>query len=213
MKKIKTLVLAVVMITTLFSCTDNKSVEEQAVAPSKSNSLRMHLSNIKKVHNIHGKDGTDTLTFVFPLTLSYTNGTVITVASMDALLAILTNETETVYVNGIAFPFQVVSTGGGTTEVSNESGYETVIENNNIDTVNDIVSNSTCFDFIYPLTVIGQNNQQITVNTEVELLALANSDNEINFAYPLTVLSTNNQMTIIVTVDSLYEFLALNICY
>jgi hypothetical protein len=214
MKNIKLLVLLVTLSSvTFFSCSDNKSVDKEVIAPTKSISLRTQLSKMKINHNIPGKSGTDAYTFLFPVTLSYSNGTTVTVASNEALLTLLANETQTLYLDGIAFPFQVViASDNSTTTVTNEDGYETVLENNNIPTINDIATLSTCFNFVYPISVIDTNNQPVTLNNDTELATYASTHNPINFVYPFAVVATNSQGTMILQVNNLYEFLALNIC-
>ena len=214
MKNIKLLLVLVTLSSvTLFSCSDNNSVEKEAVVPSKSVSLRTHLSKMKINHNIDGKTATDTFTFLFPVTFSYTNGTTVTVDSNQALLNLLANETQTLYLDGVAFPFQiVVASDNSTTTVTTESGYETVLENNNIPTVNSIATQSTCFNFIYPISVINQNNQPVVINNDTELATYASTHNPINFVYPFTVLAIDSQGVTTVIVDNLYDFLNLNIC-
>lgn len=214
MKNIKLLLVLVTLSSvTLFSCSDNNSVEKEAVVPSKSVSLRTHLSKMKINHNIDGKTATDTFTFLFPVTFSYTNGTTVTVDSNQALLNLLANETQTLYLDGVAFPFQiVVASDNSTTTVTTESGYETVLENNNIPTVNSIATQSTCFNFIYPISVIDQNNQPVVINNDTELASYASTHNPINFVYPFTVLAIDSQGVTTVIVDNLYDFLNLNIC-
>jgi hypothetical protein len=214
MKNIKLLLVLVTLSSvTLFSCSDNNSVEKEAVVPSKSVSLRTHLSKMKINHNIDGKTATDTFTFLFPVTFSYTNGTTVTVESNQALLNLLANETQTLYLDGVAFPFQiVVASDNSTTTVTTESGYETVLENNNIPTVNSIATQSTCFNFIYPISVIDQNNQPVVINNDTELASYASTHNPINFVYPFTVLAIDSQGVTTVIVDNLYDFLNLNIC-
>ena len=45
--------------------------------------------------------------FVYPISLSYNTGTEVTVEDIDELINILVNMTDDLYVNGIAFPFDV----------------------------------------------------------------------------------------------------------
>jgi hypothetical protein len=215
MKNIKLLVVLVALSSiTFFSCTDNKSIEESAVVPTKSVSLRTHLSKMKINHNILGKNATsDTFAFLFPVTFSYSDGTTVTVDTNQALLDLLANETQTLYLDGIAFPFQInIANGNTTSTVPNEDEYESVLANNNIPTVNYIATQSTCFDFIFPISVIDQNNQPVVINNQTELVNFSNSNNPINFVYPFSVIAIDGQVTTTVNVDNLYEFLALNIC-
>ncbi len=45
--------------------------------------------------------------FVYPLTLSYNNGTTVAVNDLDELVAVIINSTDQLFINGIAFPFDV----------------------------------------------------------------------------------------------------------
>ena len=45
--------------------------------------------------------------FVYPLTLSYNNGSTVTVNDLDGLVDVMIGSTDELYINGIAFPFDV----------------------------------------------------------------------------------------------------------
>jgi len=46
--------------------------------------------------------------FVYPITLSYNNGTTVVVNNSDELLTVAQSMTSTLYIDGIAFPFDIM---------------------------------------------------------------------------------------------------------
>ncbi len=209
MKKIKILALLVTMLTvTFYSCTDNNSIEEEVVVTQKSMSLRTTLNEIKKSANIAGKSASTNelcFDFVYPLNLSYNNGTTVEVASYDALISLLESETEGLYVEGVSFPFDVISNGAQIT-INNEDEFMALIEDCDFYTVDEDVYIASCFDLVYPYSVINQDNQVTVINSEEDLFNLfanPNSENYIvDFVYPVSV-SQNNQT---ITINNMYEF-------
>ncbi|MGV3696628.1 hypothetical protein [Flavobacterium sp.] len=217
MKKIKILVLLFAISTAFFySCSDNNPVENEAIT-TKSISLRTTLNEIKKATNIAGKTTTEMqdqalcFNFVYPITLSYNNGTQISVANFQGLMEILTNETDNLYIEGIAYPFQVQAEGTVTT-INNEREFFAHIQTcGNFLTVNDFLFDFTCYSIIYPISVINANNQTITVNNQAELMRLISTptgipDYQLNIVFPITV--TQNNLSIVI--NDLYEFFELN---
>ena len=217
MKKIKFLLLFLAVSATLFySCSDNNPVENQAVA-AKSIALRSTLNYLKKANNIAGKNTTSTqdqalcFNFVYPITLSYNNGTQITVSNFQGLLDILTDETTNLYIEGIVFPFQVQEEGVTTTINNEEEFFNLINQCSSIQTVNNCVFDFTCYSIVYPIHVINANNQDVTVNNQTELMQLISTPNgtptyQLNIVFPITVVQ-NNQSII---VNDLYAFFELN---
>src|SRR5690606_28855990 len=121
--------------------------------------LRTTLSEYKKVNGIFGQTATTELRFefVFPITFSYNTGTVVTVTSLDGLLDILSNETSQLYLDGVDFPFQVVQqtpTGSMNVTISNESEFVALLQSSGLDTYNDDLTNTLCFDIVFPISVM-----------------------------------------------------------
>jgi hypothetical protein len=217
MKKIKILVLLFTIATALFySCSDSNPVENEVVT-TKSISLRTTLNQIKKFNNISGKNTVSTqdqafcFNFVFPITLSYNNGTQITVATYEGLLEILTNESNNLYIEGIVFPFQVQEEGTVTTIHSEEEFFTLVQSCDTFTTVNDFVFDFTCYEIVYPISVINHNQETVVVHNQTELLQLVSSpagtvNYQLNIVFPITVVQNNQSIVI----HDLYEFFNLN---
>ena len=89
--------------------------------------------------------------FVYPITLSYNTGTEVTVQDFEGLIDVLVNMTDDLYINGIAYPFQV--------EVFNDNtnSFETL-------TVND----EDAFMSLLESCSIGDNGQQGDCNCTEE---------------------------------------------
>ncbi|RKS01936.1 hypothetical protein [Flavobacterium sp. 102] len=216
MKKIKILLLLLtVSVAGFYSCTDNDPVENEVVT-SKSISLRTTLNEIKKANNINGKNELSTqdqafcFNFVFPLNLSYNNGTVVTVSSYEGLIAVLTSETSTFYFEGIQFPFQVQQEGVITT-IDDEAEFFALILDCNFPTVNNFVFDFTCYDIVYPISIINANNETVVIETQVELMQYVStptgvSTYQLNIVFPISI--EQNGLTIVV--NDLYEFFEIN---
>lgn len=206
----KALVLLLAFLSvTFYSCTDNNPIENE-VQTSKSMSLRLALNVLKHTNKTVQTDTSETLCFefVYPLTLSYNDGTTVTVNSQDALLTILNTETAELYIEAIAFPFQVQSNGAVVT-IENEDDFIALLESCGISEPADDISTFTCFEMVYPFSVINQDGVVIVIDNEQELVDLFVSPTTenyiVDFVYPLTV--TQNGETI--TINDMFEFTAL----
>ncbi len=191
------------------SCSDGDVIERDLVT-TKSIGLRTTLNKIKGDHGIDGKVATSCFDFVYPLNLSYNNGTVILVNSENGLLSLLTNEHQSLYLDGIAFPFQIISNGDGTTmSVNNESEFQNVIEACDFPTFNDYIIDGTCYNFVYPFAVKNHNNQTVTItnNTVLNDLMVANNGNLIlDMVYPFNVAKSGET----IAVNDAYQFFEIN---
>ncbi len=217
MKKFKILVLFFAVATALlYSCSDSNPVENETTA-TKSISLRTTLNEIKRFGGISGKNNFTTqdqafcFNFVFPITLSYNNGTQITVATYEGLIEVLTNENSNLYIEGIVFPFQVQAEGAITT-IHNEDEFYALIQScDNFATVNDFIFDFTCYSIVYPISIVNANGATVVINNQTELVQLISNPAgtntyQLNIVFPITV-NQNNQDIVI---NDLYEFFELN---
>ncbi len=207
MKKIKILLLLVTLLSvTFYSCTDNNRIENEVVA-TKSIALRTTLNELKINNNIAGKNAADQafcFGFIYPINLSYNNGTVISVSSFNGLLELLVNENPNLYIEGIEFPFQVQQEGAITT-INNEDEFYTLLEGCNFDTIDDDLATTFCFDIIFPITVTNENNENVEI-TSIEAfltyLETPASGNQTQIVFPISVLFGSQT----VIINDLYEF-------
>jgi hypothetical protein len=118
MKNLKLVLLSVLFITCCFtSCTNNEPViEEQNIEDSAA--ITTSLSQLRTQFNSQGdviptENPTGNIVFdfcfdfVYPLNLSYNNGTTVTVNDLEGLIDVTVNSTEELYISGIEFPFDV----------------------------------------------------------------------------------------------------------
>lgn len=216
MKKLKILFLfTAISLATLYSCTDNDSVQNE-VETKKSFSLRTTLNELKKANNISGKNAATTpadpfcFEFVFPLNLSYNNGTVVSVSSINGILDLLINETATLYIEGIAFPFQVnVATADSANPltINNEADFEALIESCGFENYEDYVATGICYDFVYPYSIVNQAGDTIVINSEAELFAEVSTTtgNDIyDLVFPISV-TYQGQTVVLNTVYDLVD--------
>lgn len=211
MKKFKILVLIFSVLTAiLVSCSTDEIDETQ-----KSDALRIYLNEYKKVNGLTGKNLTTNsnvcFEFVYPLTLSYNNGSTVTVQNESELYNLLDNETADLYINGIAFPFQLLVSGSTTpVTITNEVEFWEAINDCGINSYDDFIVSGPCYSFVYPFSMLTNTNQTIRVNNEQELFALFQSSNDnryiVNFVYPFSVVYNNTT----VQIDNEYEFAEIN---
>ncbi len=209
MKTLKLLYLFLaVSAAAIYSCSDDNPIENHANTQS-SIALRTTLSEYKKANGIFSQSPATELRFefVFPVTFSYNTGTVVTVTSLDGLLDILSNETSQLYLSGIEFPFQVIqqtATGPVTSTISNEGAFFALLESSGITTYNDALTNTLCFDIVFPISVnTATGTQEIT--NDAELAAYMDSANPVvglQIVFPIEVLYEGQ----IVTVTNIFDF-------
>ena len=213
MKTIKLLFLVVALsVVTLHSCSDSDSIKSESTA-QKSIALRTVLNELKNKNSIAGRGTNDDINsfcfeFVYPLTFSYNNGTAITAANFEGLIEILTNESPSLYLQGIVFPFQVHAQGALVT-IADEEALTTLIQNCSFPTFNDDLSHSFCFDIVFPISIEAATNQFVTIDNLDELHAYLNNPGngfEAQIVFPITVIRNNPQQSETIIIHSIYEF-------
>lgn len=211
--------------------------------------------------------------FVYPLNLSFNNGTTVTVNDLEELISIMINSTNDLYINGIEFPFDVEIYDAATDSIvvitiNNEEEFLDLLESLNWETqdncncteefdpvcveimdpagvsfvitypnacyalcdgfqesdfvedceqdYNNNTSND-CFTFNFPLTVITDQNQTITVNSQEELNNALYNAFYFDFVYPFdvtnsegNVVSINNENDFIDLLEDCYGVVVTN---
>jgi hypothetical protein len=218
MKTIKFLMLFTLLSTVFFtSCSDNESIENQAVT-QESSALRVLFNQMKRSNNTSGKMAVASETFsstsedmsfdfVYPINVSYNNGTVVTVTSFDGLIELLSNENSELYITGIEFPFQMVVGPDNTViTIDSETEFWDVVEDMEIATYDTYVFNDFCFELSFPISFVTSNEQIITVGSQEALFELFSDPNQItviyDFVYPFNVIVDNQ----IVVINNIFEF-------
>ncbi len=204
MKTIKFLcLLLVISAATFYSCSDSDPIENHA-ATSKSIALRTAINEIKKVNDITGRSAANPFCFdfVYPISLSLSNGTNVTVTSFTGLVSLLAGESTNLYVDGIAFPFSVMH-GGAVQVIDTEEEFIALLINCGFSTWNDNLGTSYCFDIVFPVSVTSPNGTY-DIHTIEEFNAYLNApaNGQMQINYPVSVLY-NGQ---VVVINNIYEF-------
>ena len=119
MKKFKLLIFSILMVlTVLMSCTNEEVIIDNLQNTEESESIVTTLSRLNQQYDDNGNvDEAENpagnivfdfcFDFVYPFDISFNTGTTVAVNSLDELMDIYFASTENLYINGIAFPFQV----------------------------------------------------------------------------------------------------------
>lgn len=220
MKKIIGSFLLIALTTLSFvSCSDDAdsaSLPETTVSPSLRIALNGMVSKfipaarlaVQTNDTINDDDENELcFDFVYPITLSYNDGTVVSVNSLDEIMELLQNETSDSYLNGIAFPFQI--------DYFAEGVVITVLDESDFEDLNlscgdgyyddeDIVENN-CFELQFPFSLINIENEIFEVADSTafyNLLENPETAEIIDFVYPINVLVSGE----IVVVNNMFEF-------
>ncbi|WP_299226200.1 hypothetical protein [uncultured Psychroserpens sp.] len=275
MKNFKLLLLSFVIITGfLTSCSNNEPLVEEEQNIQESQAITTSLNQLRQQYNAEGDIIADDnpsgnivfdfcFDFVYPLNLSYNNGTTVSVDSLDDLILILINSTNELYISGIAFPFDVEAFDDDSDAIeiitiNNEEEFLDLLEdcdfNNVIQCVctedfdpvcveveapdgesfivtypnacfaqcdgfteEDFVDNceedyncpggTDCFTFNFPLTIITDNNETITVNSQEELDNALYNAYYFDFVYPFEVTLEEGEVVTVGSVEDLEDLL------
>jgi len=100
---------------------DQQQTEESESITTSLNQLRTQFDDSGNVIQSDNPAGNIVLDFcfdfVYPLTLSYNNGTTVSVEDLDGLVDVILASTEDLYINGIAFPFDVETFNDDTDDI------------------------------------------------------------------------------------------------
>ena len=164
MKNLKSLLLSLLIITVVFtSCTNNEPLfEEQNTTESVAitttlSELSLQFNsegNVIPSENPAGNIVFDfCFDFVYPITLSYNNGSTVDVNDLDGLIDVMINSTQELYINGIGFPFQVETYVDSSDSIqivtiNNEEEFINLLENCDFDAFD-----CECFEDYNPVCV------------------------------------------------------------
>ncbi len=119
MKKFKISIFSILMVLAVFtSCTNEEVIVDTQQNTEESESIITTLSRLNEQFDENGNvDETENpagnivfdfcFDFVYPIDLSFNTGTTVSVNNLDELIDIYSASTENLFINGIAFPFQV----------------------------------------------------------------------------------------------------------
>jgi len=119
MKNFKLSIFSVLIVLLAFtSCTNEETIVDTQQNTEESESITTTLGRLSQQYDENGNvDQTNNpagnivfdfcFDFVYPIELSFNTDTTVTVNSLDELIDIYSSSTENLFINGIAFPFQV----------------------------------------------------------------------------------------------------------
>lgn len=273
MKKIKIALLSLLVLLAFSACTNNEPVfEEQQIEESESittalNELGSRFGSggdVMETENPSGNIVFDfCFDFVYPIDLSYNNGTTVSVNSLDELITVLINFSDDLYVNGIAFPFDVEVFNEDTdaieiVTINNEEEFASLLEScdfnvttscectdeydpvcvsitdpNGVsftltypnacwaecdgftdeDFLDDCeddyngIGGFDCFTFNYPITIITDNGNSVTVNSDEEFNTAIYNSYYFDFEYPFSVTDEDGEVEVIEDAEDFYDLL------
>ncbi|SCX85310.1 hypothetical protein [Flavobacterium caeni] len=211
MKTIKLILCFALLAVAGFSCTDSDPVSTATPTPQESVAVRTAFNEIKQANAAgrpEGRTANDPFCFefIYPLTVQYNNGMVVTVNSFSGLLDIVLSETANQYVVGIAFPFSV-QYQGAVTVIESEAEFTALLVSCGYNTLNNDLWYSYCFDLVFPIA-IQQNGQTIVVETLEQFAAYVNTPTGgiVDIVFPISAYYEGQQITI-ANLYELYELI------
>ena len=150
MKNFKVSIFSVLIVLLAFtSCTNEETIVDTQQNTEESESITTTLGRLSQQYDENGNvDQTNNpagnivfdfcFDFVYPIDLSFNTDTTVTVNSLDELIDIYSSSTENLFINGIAFPFQVetYNENSNTLEIetiNNEDEFFSLLEDCNFD--------------------------------------------------------------------------------
>ena len=274
MKKFKISIFSILLVLAVFtSCTNEEVIVDPQQDTEESESIITTLSrlneqfdengNVDQAENPAGNVVFDfCFDFVYPINLSFNTGTTVTANSLDEVIEIYNASTENLYVNGIAFPFEVETYNENSNAleietINSEDEFLSLLEDCGFeDEVDDcfcteeydpICINVTdldgelftisypnacyaicdgfteddfseecqqdyesganeCFEFVYPISIILDEGEPLSVNSREELFNATYGAYHIDLVLPLDIIIEDDT---VVTINDYYELEAI----
>jgi hypothetical protein len=154
MKNFKLSIFSVLIVLLAFtSCTNEETIVDTQQNTEESESITTTLGRLSQQYDENGNvDQTNNpagnivfefcFDFVYPIELSFNTDTTVTVNSLDELIDIYSSSTENLFINGIAFPFQVETYNENSNSleietINNEDEFFSLLEDCNFDEIED----------------------------------------------------------------------------
>lgn len=158
MKTLKINIFSLLITLFMFSCsqtqdeildpTQTANLEKSITAKIVSENVQTHVKSDGTFNNPTNPESSIRFdfgfNFVYPITLNYNNGTQVVINGISDLAKVVTTMTTTNYVDGIAFPFTVITNDNVQKTITNESEFEALIKSH--DTDHDTIPNYTDTD-------------------------------------------------------------------
>ncbi|NMM49603.1 hypothetical protein [Marinigracilibium pacificum] len=204
-KSVLNIILLIASSTLIWSCVDNDLdiPDTNDIQTSESSAL---ISFLNSYDDPSGSIATNSVSFIFPIYIAYTNGLIVEVTNEEGLNSIIQSQSSSFYINEIKFPVEV-SISGNIEIINNESDFNLLLDELSINSFEDdfIAGFLRCYDFDYPSKV---NNNTFS-NSDDFLIYISSKPDSSGFklTYPLQLIVYNADSIIIYNNE--YEVLEL----
>ena len=276
MKNFKLSIFSVLIVLLAFtSCTNEETIVDTQQNTEESESITTTLGRLSQQYDENGNvDQTNNpagnivfdfcFDFVYPIELSFNTDTTVTVNSLDELIDIYSSSTENLFINGIAFPFQVETYNENSNAleietINNEDEFFSLLEECNFDDNDDCscteeydpvcvnitdldgetytisypnschaicdgfneedfsveceenfdIGGSECFEFVYPISIILDEGDTLTVSSREELFNAIYGAYHIGLVFPLDIITEDDNTVVALTINSYNELEAI----
>jgi len=199
------------------------AIEEQNtvgnVEVEQSKALRFTFEKMKENQNLAGRGAAIAVNdlcfqFDYPILLEYNDNSQVTVQDYEQLLQLLLDETVSLHIVGIGFPFDIINYSTNTqATISSGTDFDNLVTNCGYDIidVNDIVDlTDNCFTVNYPISVLVNGSLETFTsqqNAQNYFVNFTGTIQSIDFVYPFSVQLISNNST--VTINNDYEVIYL----
>jgi len=227
MKKSRLIILSFLMLFALFNTSCKKDVAENTETEQsrqESEVVRSVVTSFRSIASQSTQNGSSVnqtqsalnsyfcFDFVYPISIVYNDGTTQSLADDNEFAQAIVDQTAGHYIIDFVYPFDVLQ-NGSTITINNDVEFENLI--NSCTTITPVVPiQSTCFDYVYPISIEMSDGSTVVVNNDTELDNLfMNANNNlypVDIVYPFDVIQNGQSLTI----NNSVEFNALlDSCY
>jgi len=214
MKKFSLILISLLTMTALFTTSCKKEIEnvkpkqvhESASVKSVINSLRTGASQSANAVQ-SGNDTQSQITyaidnflcfdFVYPISVIYNDGTIQSLADDNEFAQAIANQSNQNYIIDYVYPFDITQNGTVTT-INNEDDFSDAVDSC-FTLVDFTLSQMSCFDFVYPVSVKMSDGSIVVANNQQEFEALfmrMSMIGPVDMVYPLDIIQDGETITI-----------------
>ncbi len=190
--RITGLVIVLIGIVLLTACVDEADLDlpEDQIEVETSKSLSI-VSLLNYIKDQSAGEHDLCFDFIYPIDLGYNNDIPIKIEDIDGLLEASITQSSGFHIDQIAFPFLVLK-GETLSSVENDLDFLELLIACDIPTMKEDFFETylQCYDFVYPVNMIGSDSSTQLVNNAEELFNFKSSQGEFyqpNFEFPVDV--------------------------
>ncbi len=210
MKKTRFILLSFLMMFALFNTSCKKDIEDTPTQQQveESESVKSVVGAMRSNSTSNTQNAVSSyfcFEFNYPISLMYSDGSTASITNDSEFAQAIQDQTQTLYIINFVYPFNVTK-DGQTVTVSNDIDFVDLV--NSCQTINvnmPTPSQSFCFDFVYPVTLVLDDNTSVTVNNNTEFDDLVmngqNGHYVVNITFPFDVTQNGTSSTIANSVE------------